>query len=111
MPSTRIAPSADVVEAADQVDERGLARPAGPDQADHLAGPDRQVHVFAARAGCRSGSRRRGTRLRPRSRPGWTGWTGSATLGTRSRMAKIRCALAAARCTAATMRLIESIRP
>ena len=47
-PSTRIAPSADVVEPADQVDQRALARAAGPDQADHLAGADRQVDAVAA---------------------------------------------------------------
>ena len=36
-------PLGDVVEAADQVDDGGLARPAGADQPDHLAGGDVQV--------------------------------------------------------------------
>ena len=52
-------PLGDVVEAADEVDDGGLARPAGTDQADHLAGPDGQVHVLAAPAGRRNGIRRR----------------------------------------------------
>ena len=39
-------PLGDVVEAADEVDDGGLARPARPDQADHFAGPNGQVHVF-----------------------------------------------------------------
>ncbi len=33
----------DVVEAADKVDQRALAGPASPDQADHLTGPDCQI--------------------------------------------------------------------
>ena len=41
---------AHVVEAADQVDQRALARAAGADQADHLAGPDRQVEAADHRA-------------------------------------------------------------
>ena len=42
---------ADVVEPADQVDQRALARSAGPDQADHFARLDRQVDVFEHRPG------------------------------------------------------------
>ena len=39
-------PFGDVVEAADEIHEGGLARAAGAHQADHLAGPNVQVHVF-----------------------------------------------------------------
>ena len=42
--------------------------------------------------------------------PGWTGRSGSGTLGTRSRISKIRSALTAAHCVAEKMRLIDSSR-
>ena len=48
--------------------------------------------------------------MRPRRRPGETGWIGSWTVASRSMTPKIRCAEAAARCVAETIRLIDSSR-
>src|SRR5438552_203376 len=42
-------PLADIVESANQVDQGALARAAGPDQANHLAGPDREVEPLQDR--------------------------------------------------------------
>ena len=88
-PSTRIAPSADVVEPADQVDQRALAGAAGADQADHLAGPDRQVDAVQHLAAAVAEARRRAARSRPAAGRDGPGRTGSGTLGTRSRISKM----------------------
>ena len=45
--------------------------------------------------------------MEPDSFPGWTGWAGSGTVGVRSRISKIRCALAAARCGGRIVSLLE----
>ena len=99
-----------VVKAADEIDERAFARAARPDQADHFAGLDLQIQTVQHFAGAVFEAQRRAARSRPFSRPGCTGTAGSATLGTRSRISKIRCAAAAARCVAETMKIIDSIR-
>ena len=73
VPSTSDGPFGHVVEAADEVDQRGLARAAGPDQADHLARLDRQVDALDH--GAVAVAEADVAELDPalQSRPGWHG--------------------------------------
>ncbi len=102
-------PFGDVVEAADEVDDRGLARPARPDQPDHLARPDGKVHFLQDGAGPI-------VELNvveldfPLQSPGMHGIHRLGDAGDAIENGENALALAPARCTAATMRLIESMR-
>ena len=84
--------------------------PLGPTRP--IISPGRIVRLMSSRIRpvAVAGTRRRGSSTSPLSRPGWTGRAGSATLGWRSRISKMRWALAAARWVAWTIRLIDSSR-
>ena len=100
----------DVVEAADQVHQRALARAAVADQADHLAGLDRQVEVADHRAVAVAEADVGDLDAAPAPALDAPDSAARARCDTWSRMSKMRLAPAAAFCVTETMRLIESSR-
>ncbi len=103
-------PLGHVVEAADQVHQRALARAAVADQADHLARRDLQVDAADDAPVAVAEPHVADVDLAPHLREVHRAASGSGTLDTWSRMSKIRFAPAAAFCVTETMRLIESSR-